>query len=196
MKPFSVTRLALCLGMSVLFLFASSFAVVGATTNVSFGAFFFNPKIVTISEGDTVAWTLATGQIADHTVTGAGSDAICGPGLIGNGCQHTFPTAGSFRYICATFGHAGAGMTGVVQVVRTAPPTPAFLTNLMRLPNGQFRFTVNTTANRTNVVQASTNPVPANWLPIGTVVPGSNSFIFTDTNAPGLRLRFYRVVEP
>lgn len=196
MNRFSVTRQALFPAISALFLFASSFAVVGATTNVSFGAFFFNPKIVTISEGDTVAWTLQAGQIADHTVTGTGTDPICGAGIIGNGCQHTFPTAGSFRYICATFGHAGAGMTGLVQVVRTTPPTPALLTNLMRLPNGQFRFTVNTTANRTNVVQASTNPVPSNWVPIGTNVPANNSFIFTDTNAPGLRLRFYRVVEP
>jgi plastocyanin len=169
--------------------------VSAATTNISFGAFFFTPRIVTISEGDTVVWTLAPGQVANHTVTGSASDAICGPGLVGSGCQHTFATAGNFPYICATFGHAGAGMTGLVQVVRS-PPAPALLTNLVRLPDGQFRFTVKTTANRTNIVQASTNPVPSNWMPIGTLVPGSNSFVFTDTNAPGFRLRFYRVVEP
>jgi hypothetical protein len=86
-------------------------------------------------------------------------------------------------------------MTGVVQVVRP-PPAPALLTNLARLANGQFRFTARTTANRTNIVQAATQLVPSNWIPIGTVVPGTNSFVFTDTNAPGFRLRFYRVVEP
>ena len=194
MKRISVTRKALYLAINLLFVFAS-FAAVGATTNVSFGSFFFNPKTVTISEGDTVAWAIAPGQSAIHTATGTGSDPICGPGIVGSGCQHTFTTAGTFPYICATLGHAGAGMTGLVQVVRP-PPAPALLTNLVRLPDGQFRFTVKTTANRTNVVQASTNPVPSNWMPIGTLVPGSNSFIFTDTNAPGLRLRFYRVVEP
>ena len=194
MKPSSVTRKVLFLGSTLLFVLYRC-AVVAATTNVSFGAFFFTPRIVTISEGDTIVWTLAPGQIADHTVTGTGSDAICGPGIIGNGCQHTFATAGSFPYKCATLGHAGAGMTGLVQVVRAAA-TPALLTNLVRLPDGQFRFTVRTTANRTNIIQASTNPVPANWLPIGTVVPGTSNFVFTDSNAPGFRLRFYRVVEP
>lgn len=195
MQPSSVSRKVLLLASALLFVLFR-YAVVAATTNVSFGAFFFNPRIVTISEGDTIVWTLAPGQIADHTVTGTGSDAICGPGIIGNGCQHTFPTAGAFPYRCATFGHAGAGMTGLVQVVRAAVPAPALLTNLVRLPDGQFRFTVRTTANHTNIIQASTNPVPSNWLPIGTVVPGTSSFVFTDSNAPGFRLRFYRVVEP
>ena len=194
MKRTSLTRKTPALGMAFS-LALTPLAVKAATTNVSFGSFFFNPKTVTIFEGDTVVWTIAPGQIANHTVTGTASDPICGPGLVGSGCQHTFTTAGTFAYICATFGHAAAGMTGVVQVVRP-PPAPALLTNLVRLPGGQFRFTVRTTANRTNVVQASTNPAPSNWIPIGTVVPGSNSFVFTDTNAPGLRLRFYRVVEP
>jgi plastocyanin len=173
----------------------SRYAGVAATTNVSFGAFFFNPKAVTIFEGDTVVWTIAPAQVANHTVTGTGSDAICGPGIVGSGCQHTFASAGTFPYMCATLGHAGLGMTGVVQVVRPRP-APALLTNVVRLPSGQFRFTARTTANRTNVVQGSTDLLPSNWVPIGTVVPGSNSFVFTDTNATGFRLRFYRVVEP
>ena len=194
MKQTSLTRRAFSLAM-ILLLVPSSSTVVAATTNVSFGSFFFNPKIVTIFAGDTVVWTLASGQIANHTVTGTGSDPVCGPGIVGIGCQHTFATAGTFPYICATLGHAGLGMTGVVQVVRPLT-APALLTNLVRLPNDQFGFTVRTTANRTNVVEASTNLVPSNWVPIGTVVPGSNGFVFTDTNASRFRLRFYRVVEP
>ncbi len=170
-------------------------AALAATTNVSFGSFFFNPKIVTISEGDTVVWSLASGQVASHTVTGSGSDAICGPGNVGSGCQHTFATAGIFPYLCATPGHAGLGMTGVVQVV-PAPIAPALLTNLARLPDGRVQFTIRTSANRTNIIQASTNLGTSNWEPIGTVVPGTNSFVFTDTNSAGFSLRFYRVVEP
>ena len=70
------------------------------------------------------------------------------------------------------------------------------VTDVVRMPNGQFQFTVRTTANRTNIVQASTNLAASNWVPIGTVVPGTDRFVFTDTNAPGFRLRFYRVLEP
>jgi len=183
-------------GFLVTFLVAlTPSALSAATTNVSFGSFFFNPNVVTISPGDTVVWTLASGQVADHTVTGTGSDPMCGSGVVGSGCEHMFSTAGLFPYICATPGHAGLGMTGLVQVVSTAP-APALLTNLTRLPDGKFQFTVSTTANHTNVVQASTDLRSSNWIPIGTVVPGSKSFVFTDTNAPGFSLRFYRVVEP
>ncbi len=194
MKMISLTRLASTLGISLGTVLLPS-GLSAATTNVSFGAFFFNPKVVTINEGDTVVWTIVPGQIANHTVTGTGSDPICGPGIVGNGCQHTFAAAGTFPYDCATIGHAGLGMTGVVQVV-SSRPAPAMLTNVVRLPTGQLQFTARTTANHTNIIQASTNLVPSNWLPIGTVVPGSDSFVFTDTNAPGLRLRFYRVVQP
>jgi plastocyanin len=166
-----------------------------ATTNVSFGSFFFSPNVVAISPGDTIVWTLAPGQSAIHTVTGTGSDSFCGSGIV-TSCQHTFSTAGTFPYICATPGHASFGMTGLVQVVSSAAPAPALLTNLVLLPDGQFQFTVSTTANHTNVVQAATDLKASNWVSIGTLVPGSKNFVFTDTNAPGFSLRFYRVVEP
>jgi len=170
-------------------------AMAATTTNVSFGSFFFNPKAVTISEGDTVTWSLASGQAATHTVTGTGADVICGSGNVGSGCQHTFSTAGTFGYICSTPGHASLGMTGVVQVL-AAQRLPTVLTNLARLPDGKVQFTVKTTANRTNVIQASSNLLRPNWEPIGLVVPGTNIFVFTDTNSTGFSLRFYRVVEP
>ena len=86
-------------------------------------------------------------------------------------------------------------MTGLVQVVSSSAPAPALLTNLVRLPDGQFQFTVSTTANHTNVVQAATDLKASNWVSIGTLVPGSKNFVYTDTNAPGFSLRFYRVVE-
>jgi plastocyanin len=163
----------------------------GATTNVSYGSFFFNPKVVAIKVGDTVNWTGGTGT---HTVDGTGADPICGGAALP--CSHTFNTAGNFAYICTLPGHATAGMTGLVMVA-SAPPAPARLTNAMRLPNGQFQFTVVTTTNRTNIIQGSTNlAVATSWIGLSTNVPTTNTFTFTDTNAGPLRLRFYRVVEP
>jgi plastocyanin len=184
------TGLLLITGLLVL----NPCALNAATTNVSFGSFFFSPNVVTISPGDTIVWTLAPGQSAIHTVTGTGSDSFCGSGIV-TSCQHTFSTAGTFPYICATPGHASFGMTGLVQVVSSSAPAPALLTNLVRLPDGQFQFTVSTTANHTNVVQAATDLKASNWVSIGTLVPGSKNFVYTDTNAPGFSLRFYRVVE-
>jgi plastocyanin len=162
-----------------------------ATTNVSYGSFFFSPPVVQIHVGDTVSWSTGSGT---HSVLGTGSDPICGGALLP--CAHTFNTAGNFAYECTVDSHAAFGMTGLVKVA-SASITPALLTNVTRLTNGQFRFTVITTANRTNIVQASTNLARAtNWVAINTTLPGSNTFTFTDTNADGLRLRFYRVIEP
>ncbi len=189
---FSVSdlRSSVLLGLACL----ASLRTSAATTNVSYGSFFFSPKVVAIKVGDTVNWTGGSGT---HTVAGTGSDPICGGATLP--CSHTFNTAGNFAYQCTLPGHAGAGMTGLVMVASAPPPppTPATLTNAMRLSNGQFRFTVITTTNRTNIIQASTNLLGStNWIGINTNVPTTNTFSFTDTNAPGLRLRFYRVVEP
>lgn len=172
-------------------LLLDSRAVFAATTNVSFGSFFFAPKSVTINVGDTVIWTNAS--FAFHTVTGTGADPVCGPGSVPVSCSHTFTQPGTFPYVCTVFGHAAAGMTGVVIVVQ-APITPATLSSPMRLPDGPFAFTVTTSANRTNVVETSTNF--SNWIAIGTNVPTSNSFNFTDTNGGSFSRRFYRVSQP
>jgi plastocyanin len=194
-KRTSLSGGAFWLGAALTFIsgLPAAFAT-GVTTNVSFGSFFFSPKVVTISAGDTIVWTLASG-IANHTVTGTGSDPFCGSGTVGSGCQHTFSTPGTFAYICATPGHAGLGMTGLVQVV-PASIAPALLTDLARLPDGQFQFTIQNSPDHTNIIQASTSLAESNWVPIGTVVPGTNGFVFTDTNAASFGLRFYRVVEP
>src|SRR5437773_1591152 len=59
-------------------LFRSSPAAI--TTNVTYGSFFFVPRVVSINAGDTVVWTNGFGS---HTVLGTGSDPICG------GAQHS-----------------------------------------------------------------------------------------------------------
>src|SRR6266446_2338146 len=163
----------------------------GAVTNVTYGSFFFSNSVVVINVGDTVVWTNGLGS---HTVLGTGSDPICGGAFLP--CAHTFNTAGTYLYECTQLGHAAAGMTGVVNVA-SASVAAALLTNAMRLANGQFRFTIISTANRANTIQASTNVSSStNWISLSTMTPSTSTFTFTDTNAGGMTLRFYRVVEP
>jgi plastocyanin len=172
-------------------LIASMPAAIAATNTVTFGSFFFNPSTVNIKVGDTVVWSGSFG----HTITGTGADPLCGP--VTTGCSHTFNTPGSFPYLCAAPGHASSGMTGLVVVAAAPTPAiPALLTNLTMLSNGMSRFEVFSTAQRTNLVQASTNLALSNWTTISTVVPANTNFIVTDSNAPGFQLRFYRVVQP
>jgi hypothetical protein len=50
---------------------------------------------------------------------------------------------------------------------------------------------------QTVLIQASTNPAdPNSWLQIGSVLPSSNPFTFTDTNAWQYPMRFYRIAAP
>ena len=111
------TILRLCLGLAgFLGVLNDSPA---ATTNVSFGGFFFNPNSVTIHAGDTVTWTGI-----GHTVTvtnNASAEAFCGSGVISGSCSHTFTVPGTYNYICTLLGHAGFGMVAKV-IVLTAPP--------------------------------------------------------------------------
>jgi len=163
-----------------------------ATNEVHFGSFYFNPPVVNINEGDTIKWVYDSGSL--HTITGPAAEPLCGS--VGtSGCSWTFSTAGSYPYICVP--HAGFGMTGLVNVA-AAPVqvTPALLTNMTVLPNGLSQFEVFSTAQRTNLVQASTNLALSNWTTISTVVPATTSFVVTDSNAPAFQLRFYRVVQP
>lgn len=191
-----VTTSVLCLGATVCWLAICSPAR-AATTNVAFGGgstslYNFRPAAVTIQPGDTVVWSNAGGL---HTVTGSGSDVICGSGTIATSCSHTFTNAGTYLYACQFHG-AFFSMTGVVHVASLPLPPPPVLTNAVMLTNQQFRFTVLTTANHTNTVQAVTNlSFPNNWEAVATVVPASNSFTFTETNANPFGIRIYRVVE-
>lgn len=174
---------------------AGAHGILAATKTVTFDAFYFNPSTVNIKAGDTVIWSNA--GVGSHTVTGTGADPICGSGSVGTGCSHTFTTPGNYPYVCAVPGHTSFGMTGLVVVTAAPPPaTPALLTNMTVLPNGLSQFDVFSTAQRTNLVQATTNLASSNWTTISTVVPATTNFTVTDSNAPAFQLRFYRVVQP
>jgi plastocyanin len=177
--------------------FAVCVSAKAVTTNVAFGGastalYNFRPADVTIHPGDTVIWSNGGGI---HTVTGSGSDPVCGSGNVTTSCSHTFTNAGTYPYACLYHGSL-FNMTGVVRVVSFPLPAPPVLTNTAMLTNQQFRFTVLATANHTNTIQAVTSLSPSNnWAFVATVVPASNSFTFTDTNASQFGLRIYRVVE-
>ncbi len=171
----------------------------GATTNVAFGGAgnFFNPANVTINQGDTVIWSNLGGS---HTVTGDGAnnpngDVFCGNNFFAAGgkCTNTFNTPGFYRYRCIPHSFSfTSGMVGTVTVL-SAVPTPAVLTNAVRLTNDQFRFAVKTTANSTNIVETSNDLT--SWRPLITNVPASGTFTLTD-GAARFSLQFYRVQKP
>lgn len=67
-----------------------------ATASVAILDRSFSPATVTVAPGGTVSWVNQSDR--DHTVTGPGFDS----GLLGGGGRfsHTFPSAGTFTYIC------------------------------------------------------------------------------------------------
>ncbi len=80
----------------------------------------FSPTTVTIAPGGTVSWTNQSDR--DHTVTGTGFDS----GILGGGGRfsHTFPSAGTFSYICELHSEMRASVT-VAGNAGSAQPGPA-----------------------------------------------------------------------
>ena len=80
----------------------------------------FSPAAVTIAPGGTVSW--ANQSDRDHTVTGTGFDS----GIIDGGGRfsHTFPSAGTFSYVCELHSEMRASVT-VAGGTAAAQPSPA-----------------------------------------------------------------------
>ena len=73
---------------------------------------------------------------------------------------------------------------------------PARLSGVLMKANHQFQITLTGQPNLTYVIQASTNLASGSmWTPVSTnTAAGNGTFQFTDTNAPGLPVRFYRTM--
>jgi plastocyanin len=90
-----------------------------ATVDVTLGGLSFSPSVINIDEGDTVRWNL-TGGI--HTVTNGTSTSDPNLGDLFDEAMNdsnttfsfTFPTAGTYPYLCRP--HADFGMTGTINV--------------------------------------------------------------------------------
>lgn len=102
-------------------------AVAAADQTIAVGpGISFSPSTVSISPGETVTWTWASGSLP-HSTT---SDATTGPEVWDSGVQttgsfaHTFNTPGNYAFYCQVHSFAGGtAMNGVVQVAAAATPT-------------------------------------------------------------------------
>lgn len=91
-----------------------------ATTNVTVGDDFFSPSSVTIRANDQVTWSW-TGNI-NHSSTSTQGLWDSGVHGKGNSFSHTFPTAGSFPYLCTVHSSIMTGKV-TVQAPVNVPPT-------------------------------------------------------------------------
>ena len=79
--------------------------------------------------------------------------------------------------------------------IMSVAQTPILITAITFLPNSNVHLDCAGVPNQAHSVQASTNLL--SWAAIGAATAASNgTFSFTDTNAPALRLRFYRFSLP
>jgi plastocyanin len=117
LKIMSLRFFKLGVGLSVAF---AALHTSGATHNVAVTAFQFTPRVLTVTNGDTVFWSGANGS---HTVSPkAGvNEPFCGSGAV-NSCMVTFVINGSFPYQCNFHAGFGFNMTGVVHVLPSSSP--------------------------------------------------------------------------
>ncbi len=90
-------------------------------------------------------------------------------------------------------------LTYVYVTVTNPVPAKALVSPAGPVANGNFQFTVQQPGPvvQTVLIEANPNPAdPAGWVQIGSLLPGSSSFTFTDTNAAQFPARFYRVIAP
>jgi hypothetical protein len=79
------------------------------------------------------------------------------------------------------------------------PTAPAAIAPPPATGGGGFRVakSVSGSVLQTVLIQASTTPTdPSSWAQIGSLLPTTNPFIFTDPDAGQYPIRFYRVLSP
>lgn len=96
--------------------------------------------------------------------------------------------AGNYRLTAQATDNHGARATSAV--VNVFVLTNARLTAPLRLPDGQFRFTLQGIAGQTYTTEGATNL--QTWSAFATNVAPANSFNITATTAPNVLRKFYR----
>jgi plastocyanin len=126
-----------------------------ATASVAILDRSFSPTTVTIAPGGSVSWTNQSDR--DHTVTGTGFDS----GMLGGGGRfsHTFPSAGTFSYVCELHSEMRASVTVTGNAGSAQPgPSPAD--------------------------PAVSSPAPSSGSPATTTAPAASAASPTSTTAP------------
>lgn len=98
--PIHISRLVGALALSIALVGAAcSSNGGGAPDAVSMVDYAFNPGSTSVSVGTTVTWTNKGTQ--DHTVTADDGSFDSGRVVVGSTFNHTFSTAGTFKYHCS-----------------------------------------------------------------------------------------------
>jgi hypothetical protein len=155
----------------------------------------------------TLAWDASPGPvpIASYEVWGwinnGVTSAIYGTGITNTAFTITGLVPGSTHEWGVRAHDAGGYASGFDYGPTVMNPVPVapLVSGGGRLSNGDFQFTVQEAGPvvQTVLIQATSNPTdPAGWVQIGSVLPGSAVFTFTDTNAAQYPMRFYRISAP
>jgi len=96
---------------------------------------------------------------------------------------------------------AGGNVSGLAAGVFAVNPVPSAtqLSSVAPSAGGGFQITASEGGStlQTVLIQATTNLAdPNSWVQIGSLLPTTNPFTFTDTDAAQYPMRFYRVVAP
>ena len=97
------------------------------TFNVNVQNFTFSPNTLSIGTGDSVQWMNVSGfhsTTSSTTVGGCTASGLWDSGTPLSSFTHTFPTAGTFPYMC-TVHCVSSGMTGTITVTNAAAAPPS-----------------------------------------------------------------------
>jgi hypothetical protein len=155
-----------------------------------------------------LAWDPSPGPvpIANYEIwgwiNGGATSAIHGTGITNTTFTITGLVPGSTHEWGVRAHDAGGYASGFDYgpTVSNPVPTPPALTVGGASPGvGGFQITASEGGYvlQTILIQATTNPGdPNSWVQIGSLLPTTNPFTFTDTNAAQYPVRFYRLVAP
>ncbi len=124
-----------------------------------------------------------------------------GSNFVGTTATITGLTPGTYEEWTALAYDADGNASSYAAGIYADNPVPAAaqLSSVAPTASGGFQFTASEGGSvlQTVLIQATTNPADSNsWVQIGSLLPTTNPFTFTDTNAAQYPMRFYRVVAP
>lgn len=135
----------------------------------------FSPKVVTITVGDTISWTIN----GFHSVT-ANDSSFNKPAAsyVNEVFTHTFDTAGTVNYLCTV--HAGFGMVGTIIVTNGAGETATPTTTSTPTDTSTPTITPTPTDTSTPTITPSPTTTPTPTATPSPVITSVNALKDTD----------------